>query len=75
MYLEEGDIDPNNIVAHSIDSYIVNTNHGADPNIVNEKLSEIETPQPRPLWKKWLEMWEAQLSTAKETDKQKQTVN
>ena len=74
-FLSEGDIDPNSVVIRSIDSYILNSNQGTDPNIVYEKLTEIETPQPRPLWKKWLELWAAQLNTAKETNNQKQVVN
>lgn len=75
QFLQENDVDPNNVMAKSIDSYFVNPNHGADPNQVYKKLSEIEVPQPKPEWNKWLEVWAAQLNIAKETKKQKQNVN
>ncbi len=75
QFLQENDIDPNNVMAKSIDSYFVNPNNGADPNEIYKRLSEIEITQPKPEWNKWLEVWAAQLNIAKETKKQKQNVN
>jgi HEAT repeat protein len=72
--LSEGDMDPNNAVVRSIDSYLSKPPPEADPNAVIKALSGIEPPEGRPKWHQWLESWAARLSEDKVAKKPEETV-
>jgi hypothetical protein len=64
--LLEKDLDPNGVVARSIDDYLSNPPAGADTGAVLQALSEIEikNPQSRPMWQELLKRWAERLGKA-----------
>jgi HEAT repeat protein len=60
--LAKSDLDTEDVLVRSIDSYIADKSVSSDPNIVVQKLSEIEHSQPRPKWQKQLKIWKDRLS-------------
>lgn len=51
------DLDPNDVLVRSLDDYLSKPPPGADPNAVLDVLTEIKTPQARPLWQERLRQW------------------
>ncbi|MEE9369920.1 MAG: hypothetical protein V3W45_00485, partial [Sedimentisphaerales bacterium] len=67
--LLEKDLEPNNVIVLSINSYLAKPSMGADPNAVLEALMKIDIPEERPKWQKQLKHWADRLVWAKEPDK------
>ena len=67
--LLEKDLDPNSVIVHSIDNYLMAPPAGADPNAVLEALTKIESPADRPKWREQLKDWTDRLGRAEESDK------
>jgi hypothetical protein len=51
------DLDPNDAVARSLDDYLAKPPAGADPNVLLDALTQIKTPDARPLWRNRLREW------------------
>jgi HEAT repeat protein len=71
-YLNQGDLDPGNIVVKSINNYFSNPPAGTDPNEVLKELVAIKAPQGRPKWEQQLKNWTNYLGKAKEAEKANQ---
>jgi len=69
--LKEADLDPNNVVVQTIDSYFSKPPVGADLNEALTALVAIKAPQDRPQWQQQLKIWTGRIGKAKEPDKPK----
>jgi outer membrane biosynthesis protein TonB len=70
--LLEKDLDPNDVIVRSIDSYFTKPFAGTDPKAVLEALTRIKT-QDRPNWLKQVKSWTARLNPPpKEPEKPKE---
>ena len=70
--LKEADLDPNNVVVQTIDSYFSKPPVGADINEALKVLVAIKVPQDRTQWQQQLKIWTGRIGKAKEPDKPKQ---
>jgi len=70
--LKEADLDPNNVVVQTIDSYFSKPPVGADLNEALKVLVAIKVPQDRTQWQQQLKIWTGRIGKAKEPDKSKQ---
>ena len=69
--LKEADLDPNNVVVQTIDSYFSKPPVGADLNEALTALVAIKAPQDRPQWQQQLKIWTGRIGKANEPDKPK----
>jgi HEAT repeat protein len=69
--LTEGDLDPNSVIAQTINNYFSAPPAGVDPNKVLNVLIAVKVPQDRPQWNKQLKSWTDLLGKAKEPEKTK----
>ncbi len=58
------DLDPNDVLVRSLDDYLTEPPLGADANAVLGVLTEIKTPEARPLWRERLRQWTIRLGKA-----------
>ncbi len=74
--LLEKDLEPNDIVVRSIDSYLSKPPRGADPNeVLRAVFAEIKPSEDRPKWQKQVKRWSERLGQAKKSDKPKEADN
>jgi len=66
------DLDPNDVLVRSLDDYLSRPPPGADPNAVLDVLTEIKTPQARPLWQERLRQWTIRFGKATTPGKSEQ---
>ncbi len=69
--LKEADLDPNDVVVQTIDSFFSKPPVGADLNEALTALVAIKAPQDRPQWQQQLKIWIGRIGKAKEPDKPK----
>lgn len=74
--LLEKDLEPNDIVVCSIDSYLLKPPSGVDPNVVLGTLfAKIKCPEDRPRWAEQLKRWSGRFDQAKKPDKPREAGN
>ncbi len=60
--LLEKDLEPNNVIVGSIDSYLNTPPEGADPRALLVELAKIRVPEQRPKWMQRMELWTGKVS-------------
>ena len=65
-YLLEKDLEPNNFIIGTIDSFLNASDSVTEPNVISE-LASIQTNGPRPVWEGRLKIWLAKLSQLNHT--------
>jgi truncated hemoglobin YjbI len=71
-YLARGDLDTENAVVGTLDTYLNEPAAEANPNLVLKTLSEIRPSEARPKWRQWLKSWTDRLSKSEKAEKPKE---
>ena len=72
--LAKEDLNPENAVLGSINSYLIKPPPGADPNGVLKALSGVKLSGARPKWQEWLKNWTERLGKGKVVEKPAEAV-
>jgi hypothetical protein len=56
------DLEPNDVIVQSIDSYLNTPPEGGDPNTLLAELAKIRVPEQRPKWMQRMELWTGKLN-------------
>ncbi|MHC4417225.1 MAG: HEAT repeat domain-containing protein [Planctomycetota bacterium] len=67
--LLEKDLDSNNVIVLSVDSYLADPPAPTDANVILEALAGVKTSEARPMWAEQVQRWTKPLDRAKNADK------
>ena len=67
--LLEKDLDSNNVIVLSVDSYLAEPPAPTDANVILEALASVKTSEARPMWAEQVQRWTKRLDRAKNADK------
>jgi HEAT repeat protein len=67
--LLEKDLDSNNVIVLSVDSYLAEPAATTDANIMLEALTGVKTSEARPMWAEQVQRWNKHLDRVKNADK------
>jgi len=62
--LLEKDLEPNDVIVQSIDSYLNTPPEGGDPKALLVELAKIRVPEQRPKWLQSMELWTGKINQA-----------
>jgi len=70
--LLQKDLEPNNVIVVSIETYLSKNPASNDPKVLLEALVKIKTPEPRPMWSEKVKSWVVRLGLPQDKNKAKQ---
>ena len=73
--LSESDMEPNDIIIHSIDNYLNNQSDKTDIDALLKILEDINVASPRPKWGKQIKYWIERFGKTSELNKEETQVN